>query len=367
MKIKHALLIFVSVFFFLNGLLAQLSNNDLVNNKEERIKIIKLEKQEFKKSLFHVRKIDVIVSTWDTTKLGYVQVGMANKKLKATFDAPFQYSLQSFIDNQYGALYNSTGKSLLWVIRDLRINERTFATIEKAFVLLKAEAYISEDNYLFRSAGSIDTVLVRSGMEVTGKHGNNIAHVLHVLYLRSADMSSGSETEQLTKEQIIERVNSRFALPILQTKSFHKGVYSTFEEFKNNAPSIDSFLVRRSGSKLIVLKWNSDGTQTPLPELWGLCSNNELYKYYRGELIPIEKEDQSFILSHYLEAINRKNKAIFWSSILGGVAGGLAESATSGGIVDSRFKVYEVTTISNIKKYRPEAAAINMETGNFSF
>ncbi len=48
---------------------------------------------------------------------------------------------------------------------------------------------------------------------------------------------------QYTIEQIAKRYTDRFNLPVLTADVPKKGVYKSFAEFRNNAPSIDSFIV----------------------------------------------------------------------------------------------------------------------------
>jgi hypothetical protein len=102
------------------------------------------------------------------------------------------------------------------------------------------------------------------------------------------------------------------------------------------------------------------GSSTTLIEHpWGICKDGELYKYNDQILIPIEKSGNSFVVSNYLDAINRKNQSIFWGAMIGGV-GGAALGSTSGG-------VYTVTTIPYITRQQPEATTIDVDNGDLMF
>ena len=64
---------------------------------------------------------------------------------------------------------------LLWIVKDLRINERTLFSNEQAFTRLKADAYFSADGTAYQFVAAFDTVIRRGGVDLTGWHGQFIA------------------------------------------------------------------------------------------------------------------------------------------------------------------------------------------------
>ena len=326
----------------------------------ERIRIIPLESYKYKKSpslSFPLQGIDVVVNVWDTTRLGFVQVGAMNKKIGAAFDTAMHAALQRFTDNQYKNFYTPEGKRMLWVVNELRINERTSFTSERAYLYLNAVSYLEGEGGQYKSLVRIDTVLERGGLDVTKKHDEHIGEALHLLFTESAANIPGGDA--LSREAVIAKEAARYDLPILNDRVLNKGVYTSFKEFKNNTPSVTNFTVKEKKGKLTVYQIIAEGKEVALEKVWGLCSDNELYKLLFGDLIPLERVGKGFVIADYLESINRRHKAIFWSGILGGALGA--------GIAAGSHKVYEVTALPYIKYNRPEATCINLNNGTLSF
>lgn len=335
--------------------------------EKEQFKEIKLEKYDFDPlpvSVSEVSSISVISSVRDSSQIGFVQTGMTNRKKKAVPDKKeLTDFLQSYVNREYKEIMKPGGLHLLWVVKDLRINERTFAMAEKAYVHLKADAWISKDSINYAFVTAFDTVLVTGGMDVTRKHGHNIATAFNLLLQRSMELEKAALTTTgqtlLSISKIEESDQKRFDIPALKDTLIREGAYVTFNEFLLNTPSIEHFnVVTNEWLQSTIYQVDSNGAKHAIIP-WGICKKGELYKYYGWDLIPIEKIGYEYILSTYLGNIHRKNDGIFWGTLIGGIPGALA-GAKSG-------KVYSVTAISYITKKQPEACLIDMETGKLSF
>jgi len=257
------------------------------------------------------------------------------------------------------------GNQLLIVVKQLRVNERTFFSTEKGFVHLQADAYLSKDKSNYQLTASIDTVLVyNSMMDVTSSHGENIAAGIFLLIkqsLQNAEAVLNTTSQGITAEQILFKERERFQLPILTDSGYKDGAYASFQEFLQNSPSVEAFEIESidKKKKVRVMTVQKDGTKTELFP-WGLCKGGELYKYYENDLVPIEQVGHNFIISDYLEKVNRRNSGIFAAGFLAGVVGaGIANSTAE--------KMYSVTEFPYITKKQPEACAIDLVTGEFTF
>lgn len=333
----------------------------------ERVRVIPLNRYKIKKQpdlVFPLQGVEVVVNVWDSSWLGFAQVGMANKKIRAHFDTSMQLALQQFVDKQYSSYYTPSGGKMLWVINDLRINERTFMSSERAYVYLSANAYLAGEDGMYRELARVDTVLQRGGLDVTGRHEANIGEVLHLLFVKSIGGTTGGE--KMSRLSVLATEEARYNLPILTDYRLQEGVYTSFKEFKNNAPSIRSYIVKpQKRGKVAVYQVLEDGKEIEVEKVWGLCHQNELYKVLFGELIPLEQVGRGFMISDYLEASNRRNRAMFWASMLGGMGGAIGAGIGSG--IASTARMHEVTAIPYIKYNRPEASCINMQNGTLSF
>lgn len=91
-------------------------------------KAIRLKKYSYDDpQLNKIAAIEILPVQWDTTRLGFVQVGLANRKIEALPAAPYERFLQDYINEQYGSRLSPRGAHLLWAVKDLRINEKSFS------------------------------------------------------------------------------------------------------------------------------------------------------------------------------------------------------------------------------------------------
>jgi hypothetical protein len=336
--------------------------------EEERTKAIKMPKF-FKAFLppktIPVTDIRVMQVVGDSNRLGYLQKGMANQKIVAVPTKPLTVYLQEHVTKQYKEGFAKEGYQLLIVVKQLRVNERTFFSTERGFVHLRADAYLSKDKNNYQAAASIDTVLVNNSMmDVTSSHGENIAAGIYLLIKRSlqnAEVALNITSPGTTAEQILVNESERFQLPILTDTGYADGAYASFQEFLQNSPSVREFEIESfdKKKKVRIMSVQKDSTKTELFP-WGICKGGELYKYYENDLVPIEQVGHNFIISDYLEKINRRNSGMFAGAFLGGAIGAGIASSTS-------QKMYSVTAFPYITKKQPEACAIDMVTGEFTF
>jgi len=290
--------------------------------KQEKVKVIRLDAKRYKAkgaALLRLSGIKVIPLCPDTSQLGYVQVGMTNRKIRAVPDKAYTPYLQDFVNALLGGVYVPSGRQMLWVIKDLRINETSEVMGEQAFVRLKAAAYVPADNSehpAYRLLTAFDTVLIRSGLDVTGKHDRNIAQAMQLFYLACEDAAGAyTASTPMTEAALIDSTLGAFKAPIYRDTAYKEGIYQNYGEFLANAPGISDFEVEISKrKKMTVYAKGPDSIRHEMTQLWGLCYKGELYKYDEGELVPIERKGNAFVLSRYMADINRRNKSIFWGS-----------------------------------------------------
>ena len=93
----------------------------------------------------------------------------------------------------------------------------------------------------------------------------------------------------------IRRFNlSRFDIPIFDSVALTRGVYTSFEEFRNNAPSIHDFEVRPNNGHLALYLRNGDGTSYYTHNVWGYCNGEEVFIMRDGLLHLLRKDGNSF-------------------------------------------------------------------------
>lgn len=203
---------------------------------------------------------------------------------------------------------------------------------------------------------------MRNGMEVTSRHDENIARVLHLLLKTSVDQGLAlleSNPATTSKEDIKAAQLAALRMPVLDEETHVEGVYMSYEEFKANKPSMTvPFRAEKSRKKLALYTLDANNNKVPINHAWGFCSRNELYKLDGNNIVPLEKSGNGFIISRYLQDAQRRNKAIFMSTLFGGATGAVIASGAT--------QISVVTAIPYITKQQPEATALDMITGELT-
>jgi hypothetical protein len=304
--------------------------------------------------------ITVVNALWDTARLGFLQVGLFNNKVAAVPDKAVVTYLQEYADKTFGALYQPGNPTLMWLVEDLRIGERTGFSSEKAFVRLKATAYIV-DNGKYKELKTMDIVHINGGMDVTHKHKNNISNAFKELFQASLavidSVTRDTQITALTYEAVQEKHFRKREIPALKDSVLKDGIYLSFASFLQNKPDIIVYeITGKAGRIKIHTKGEKEATIT---ELWGIVKEGAALKFKKSALIPLERNNYGYVISTYLAAYERKQSAILAGAFLGGIAGIAIMNGTSGAL--------QYADAFPGLKPQPEATAIDMETGALIF
>ncbi|WP_462253180.1 hypothetical protein [Ferruginibacter sp.] len=361
---KIDLLILFTLFIFF----ANAQNDNAPSSEPEKSKVIKMPRfpvADFPKKSIHVSNIQIIQMVRDSVKLGYVLKGLGNQVVEIMPSKPLTFFLQEHIIKMYKNDYKEDGVKILWVLKDLRVGEKT-GFMEYAYTKFNALAYISSDEKQYKFVTAIDTVFVKqSGGDVTAWHGEDIENVFKLMLkqtLKNAVTLNEQNVEKITIEQIVEKEKQPVNIPILSAAVYNEGGYANFQEFLDNKPSVTIFSPVAIGKKKLKFISMNSNNQADTLSIWGLCKNGEIFKYEDDVVIPIEKYDDGFIISNYISSTNRRNGNRAFSAFIGGVAGALISTAASG-------RPLLVKSIPYITKtsWQPEASCIDMKTGELSF
>jgi len=342
-----------------------LGNAAAAQEKDEpgtkEIKMPKFSEGDFPKKVVHISDLHVLQMVWDSTTIGYVQRGLNNRKVAAVPSKPLTAFLEEHFNRLYKDDFKNDGLHLLWVVKDLRIGERTFFSKEYSYLRFNVDAYVSKDNIEYNLLNSIDTTISQmSGGDVTAWHGGEIEKSFKQLLIEGFEKYKNFDLAAapgITIAEITQKERTKQDHPILNTTTYKEGAYMNFNEFLQNSPSINSWqtVVNETNGKVKIVGSNNDTINA-----WGLCKGGELYKYNDGQLVPVERQGNGFVISDYIEKANRRNKSIFFAAVFGGMIGGAIANSTA-------TKLLLVTTIPYITRKQPEATCINMDNGEFAF
>jgi len=254
-------------------------------------------------SLFHHFEI------WDvrpdTSRIGVMSdrtkaAGSYNRQL--VFARPASEEITTYLDARFahpGEAYTAlVVLRTLWlsdannVLEELVRNPEKFN--EKSKIRLKAEIYAEKDGeyiplYRFDSL----QITVRNTHTLMGK---DLSGMLEQL-ADSATLvlaQKGGEGRKISRAAILEFNQSRFDLSTGKDNSLSKGVYRSFEEFKNNTPAaIEGEIKKEKGNNFLYLK-ETDGHLYYTHSVWGYCDGKNVYIMNNGTLEPAWREGNAW-------------------------------------------------------------------------
>ncbi|KAA2243348.1 hypothetical protein F0L74_12660 [Chitinophaga agrisoli] len=307
-----------------------------------------------------VSGIRVIPICSDTSRLGFVEVGAMGKLVSGVTDKPWQQYLQDFVDAQYKSVFKDTGVQLLWIVHELRISEGMIPS--RAYVQLKATVYMSAGQDQYRLLTIFDRTIAKRGGGIKNKHDDNIADILRLLFKESSAQAAGKPSDEWSPQTlagVLATEQQRFQAPILTSPGYTHGVYTTYKQFLDNAPAIDSFKVKQNiFGKLLVYAIGADSSRL-IENPWGLCMNGKIYKCQGDALVPLERYGQGFAISGYINAHNEESKDRLMDALDGIATGRVVVSPHKG--------VFPVTANPYITNGCPEATRMDLETGELAF
>ena len=204
-------------------------------------------------------QVKVIDARFDTTKIGFVTVqGSLTRKLN--LETGLAAGLENYFQFSTG-LSNSDSLNLLIVVKKFWISLSAPLNYEKSKTsssyALPMSLHAKWELYLFKGNEylpfrRIDT-LIKNDQPIAKlfNHENNkvgveenihsiLRHFLSQFSYEGA-MKVFDERNKKSLAEIIAANNTRFEIPVLKAAKINKGIYLSFEEFKNNQPSITAF------------------------------------------------------------------------------------------------------------------------------
>ena len=159
---------------------------------------------------------------------------------------------------------------------------------------------------------------------------------------------------------ILSQINSRpqggeLNNKIVLTSRYSPGIYTSFEQFLDDAPAIPSFkikVIKETGSVELYKISGQDSSGVMVKNAWGISVGNELYKISKGKLLAIEKVGSGFMLSKFVDPKRRKNNAIFWRNNIGSRKG-----------VKNPFGNKDILKTTSVKGQKFTLTHLDMKTG----
>jgi hypothetical protein len=278
-------------------------------------------------------KVEVIDSRLDTAApLGLIQRGAFNRSVILRLGK----SMQDEIGSTVARLLDSANKkdgAFLINIRRFYIFENTGFSSETGTIKFRAGFYAKQDT-VYRHMFSVDeNIIIPGKLDVTKRLLEKVPEVLG-LYINQAVNFNKEEVNSAKQYSLydIQHIDEleRKNIPIYQVNVPKKGLYATYDDFKNNRPSNESVIVehKKGFSRPLIYEMTDKGKK----------GNEILRKYYYvvsdGEKFYISRPHNLYELTktngNYVFTGVGKDNADMGTTIFASAAFGLLGGAMAG-------------------------------------
>lgn len=256
---------------------------------------------------------EVIDERADTARIGihsFVPTLGHARNRQLVFPQPAATEVAGFL-NKYFARPDAKWSALV-VLRNLWLSDANYLKEDKVkdADILSEKTHIRLKTEIYACNGSVYIPILRFDTLQTYKNTNQYNNWssyyslwesdLTAVLSEMADSLSGlapSRVENgrhLHRDDILQFNQSRFQPAITESNTPTAGVYTSFEEFRDNAPSIQHFEIQQQkGDRLLYLK-DANGNLQYSHDAWGYCDGKTIFIMRDGKLYPLWKEGKAF-------------------------------------------------------------------------
>jgi hypothetical protein len=160
---------------------------------------------------------------------------------------------------------------------------------------------------------------------------------------------------KVSRDEIREFNRSRFTVPVDNGAVYAPGVYASFEEFRNNAPSIHDFEIKTEKKDILLYIKDAAGTSYYSHDAWGYSDGVSLFVMRDGILWPAWKEGKAI----YFYGLSDKIKTVQGQDYNPGTPG----YTTPGGKVVSGTPAYSAPYTTTEKEKVKCIYTVDMDSG----
>jgi hypothetical protein len=235
--------------------------------------------------------IRVIDFRRDTSRVGVITAGKWSQD-QVLLRTPVAVQLGAYLK----AGYTEPGgrNTLLVIIRDLWISGP--GTYESSVlhpvwnIAVRLEGYLQKGNE-YTPVAYLDTLASFSEYKVESMAVSELPELIGVFMDRVADRLREEDIEAkrtISYEQIDSFCRIPFNYPMDTAIRLTKGVYTSVEEFRNNAPSILRFEVSKDPKSNLELEIPDEKGQLYYThKVWGFCDGKQVYVMMDGNVFPV--------------------------------------------------------------------------------
>ena len=187
-----------------------------------------------------------------------------------------------------------------------------------AGVLCKMEFYLERDS-VFYPLYRIDSVFTFKDLlyDYAGIRFVDNGPIFLTITLRSSlDKLYGVQPEEITRKrrkltfaEIQQEYSRKKDMPLLHASVLNRGVYASYDEFKNNAPSLKEYELK-SGSMGDILFVKEGAQEYPTRNVWGYCDGSSIFINSGDKYSKLIRQANTFYF-YGIKEIARRSKIRF--------------------------------------------------------
>jgi hypothetical protein len=189
-------------------------------------------------------KAEVLDSRRDTAHVGLIQRGAFNRNVFLDLEQPMKNEIATTVARLIDSARKEDG-TLLINIRKFYISENTAFATESGMFNFRAGFYVKQDT-LYKHMFSLDTtVKMTLGMDVTKRLLELVPEVLGTFIKQAVYFDQEKCDAKLYTLHDIQHIEDleKKEIPVYSVDVLKKGLYATYEDFKNNRPSNENVII----------------------------------------------------------------------------------------------------------------------------
>jgi hypothetical protein len=236
------------------------------------------------------KQIMVLDKRFDTTKTGYTYDNISNKYSKIVLQKNWSEILNEYFRDN---LDTNSHQTLLIVIQAFWMQFGTLAEVQRlkkinevykedkdrgGSCMAEIDVFVQSDS-IFQALFKIDTTF----LSLSGYNRNKLDNFFFLPFdsmaikINSLPISQSILNKRKIKlEEINSVYNNRFQIPILKHPIVEKGVFLSFQEFKENKPAFTQFILKK-GDLTDELYIVNNGKEDIVEKYWGFVDSSGLY------------------------------------------------------------------------------------------
>jgi len=333
MKLAFLILFFIPLFMSAQGDQKEKSNPGRLSVKEYDLNAEESEPSRVKLPFSSIKVID---SRYDTSIIGFVDVGMfggkANLYKKLHIKDGCANAIEIFLNTQFQNSFDSSGMVLLIVLkkfwfscieykknRDLDLSVEILNSTKSLHC--KWEYYLGKDDK-YLPVKRVDTVwILKDNIDehVKAKFERKQKEFLRASLQKLVEMLDFTKGVQVFDQQkktsmqeIINFNEARFKIPILINDGVTQGIFVNFDEFRNNKPSIILFKEKKQSIGRYDQKFVEDENGRQINPYWAYFNGlNIIHGKFGNSILYRTQNTFAFFYRRIWNSFNNSQGTLF--------------------------------------------------------